>query len=154
MSVPSVLLLFVAVAGGASVRPAPPQPPPGIACSASSNVTCPANSFGCVPSHYELKFACNMSSGAPGHPFTTCSPGAPHPLSTTKANVLIIGDSVSNGSVLPGRWRGAGLLAACSLQAITAVHCLGPPPLHRQRVQCVVIASETTAPVRATDCAW
>jgi hypothetical protein len=60
----------------------------------------PARSFGCVPSGYGLKWACNVSSGWEGHPFTQCVTGAPHPLSTTRKNVLVIGDSVSNGYYL------------------------------------------------------
>eukprot|EP00041_Stephanoeca_diplocostata_P034715 m.1197722 g.1197722 ORF g.1197722 m.1197722 type:complete len:311 (-) comp24568_c0_seq5:271-1203(-) len=85
-----VILLDTATAGGG-----------GIQCG-SSNVTCPPNSLGCVGASLGLRWECNMSSGWEGHPYTTCYTGAPHPLSSNKKNVLIIGDSVSNGYFMEG----------------------------------------------------
>lgn len=73
----------------------------GIQCG-SSNVSCPSWSHGCVSATLGLKWACNVTSGWEGHPFTTCYTGAPHPPSSTKKNVLMIGDSVSNGYFLEG----------------------------------------------------
>lgn len=67
-----------------------------------SNVSCPAGSEGCVNrSIYSGRngypWACNVSSrSAPGR-YTVCATGAPFPLSNAKKNVLVIGDSVSNG---------------------------------------------------------
>jgi hypothetical protein len=73
----------------------------GFQCG-TSNVTCPPWSFGCIPAKLGLKWMCNVSSTWEGHPYTACYPGAPHPPSPTKKNVLMIGDSVSNGYFLEG----------------------------------------------------
>lgn len=55
----------------------------------------------CPPRNPDLRngypWACNVSSVVTPGTFTTCDLGGPHPLSTTKKNVLMIGDSVSNG---------------------------------------------------------
>jgi len=69
-------------------------------CSPSSNISCPDNAYGCIKETLGLGWACNVSSTDPSHPFTACFTGAPSPLSKTKKNVLIIGDSVSNGYVI------------------------------------------------------
>jgi lysophospholipase L1-like esterase len=75
-----------------------------------SNVTCPAGSLGCVARKIGsprngFPWSCKMpavSAGSPPGKYTVCSTGAPFPLSTGKKNVLIIGDSVSNGYFLEG----------------------------------------------------
>ena len=88
-------------------RPAPDGPP--IKCDSGggggwgSNVSCPSQSFGCVARKIGsprngYPWSCLMPSLASPGTKTTCSTGAPFPLSTTKKNVLIIGDSVSNGA--------------------------------------------------------
>ena len=93
--------------------PPPPPPAPGgppIKCDSSggggwgSNVSCPSQSFGCVARKIGsprngYPWSCVMPSLASPGKKTTCSTGAPFPLSRTLKNVLIIGDSVSNGEI-------------------------------------------------------
>ena len=92
-------------------RPSPPPHPP-IPCSNQSegwghNVTCPPQSKGCVARKIfsprnGFPWACQMPSVSTPGSISTCATGAPYPLSTSKKNVLIIGDSVSNGYFLEG----------------------------------------------------
>lgn len=87
----------------------------GVRCSNATsgwgfNVSCPADSLGCLPRQIGsprngYPWSCKMpaiSAGSPPGKFTVCSTGAPFPLSATKKNVLIIGDSVSNGYFMEG----------------------------------------------------
>ena len=53
--------------------------------------------FNFIKKKIRYPWACNVSSTTAPGTFTTCDFGGPHPLSTTKKNILIIGDSVSNG---------------------------------------------------------
>ena len=89
--------------------PAPPAPGgPPIKCEQAGsgwgwNVTCPSQSLGCAARKIGsprngYPWSCVMPSVASPGKQTSCSTGAPFPLSTTKKNVLIIGDSVSNGA--------------------------------------------------------
>jgi len=74
-----------------------------------ANVSCPADSVGCVnrtigsPGN-GYPWACNVSSKAVPGRYTVCATGAPFPQSTTKKNVLVIGDSVSNGYFQEGTY--------------------------------------------------
>jgi hypothetical protein len=104
-----------ALALGPAPPPPPPAPPPRpggppIRCAApgasgwGSNVSCPSQSYGCAPRKIGsprngFPWSCIMPSVSSSSPpqKTTCSTGAPFNLSKTKKNILIIGDSVSNG---------------------------------------------------------
>jgi lysophospholipase L1-like esterase len=108
-----LLLLLLVVAGLPAAAAAPAAPGRPIACSNATsgwgaNVSCPATSLGCMPRKIGsprngFPWSCKMparSAGSPVGKYTVCSTGAPFPLSPAKKNVLIIGDSVSNGYTL------------------------------------------------------
>jgi|TARA_B110000208_G_scaffold131433_1_gene159299 hypothetical protein len=87
---------------------------PPIRCDAASNssvwghnVSCPGDALRCVARNISsprngFPWSCEVKSIASPTASTLCSTGAPFPLSTTKKNVLIIGDSVSNGYFMEG----------------------------------------------------
>ena len=84
--------------------------PSGVGCCPYKNaVCCPGSQFACCPEGnvckleagggYNVRFACVAPDGTNSTNAATCKAGNQYPLSTTKKNIMWIGDSLSLGMI-------------------------------------------------------